>query len=189
TRRICGTRRPCSRNCRRDNASMTLAERVRLTAVARGDAPADLYVAGGTLLNVYTGEIGRANVAIAGERIAYVGLREDMCGARTRIVDATDRLLVPGYIDPHAHPANLVTPSEFARYVLPLGTTTVFADTLQFFELGGAAAFRRVADALAGSPLKFYWMIRVHAQSRTAGGEPRRFRADTIERALRHPWA
>ena len=148
---------------------MTLAERVRLTAVARGDAPADLYVRGGTLLNVYTGEIARANVAIAGERIAYVGLREDMCDARTRVVDAKDRILVPGYIDPHAHPAHLVTPSEFARYVLPLGTTSVFADTLQFFELGGEPAFRRVADTLARSPLKFYWMIRVHAQSRTAG--------------------
>ena len=168
---------------------MTLADRVKLTAVARGDAPADLYVRGGTLLNVYTGEIARANVAIAGERIAYVGLREDMCGARTRVVDAKDRILVPGYIDPHAHPAHLVTPSEFARHVLPLGTTSVFADTLQFFEVGGEGAFRRVADTLARSPLKFYWMIRVHAQSRTAGAEGRRFGARVIERALRHPWA
>jgi len=44
---------------------------------------------------------------------------------------------------------------------------------LQFWELGGARAFTAVADALARSPVKFYWMIRPHAQSRTideAGG-------------------
>ena len=67
---------------------MTVAQRRRLTAVARGAAPADLYVRGGTLLNVYTGEIYPANVAIAGERIAYVGLRDDMVGPRTTTHDA-----------------------------------------------------------------------------------------------------
>ena len=46
---------------------MTSHERRRLTAVARGDAPADLYLRGGTLLNVYTGELYPANVAIRGE--------------------------------------------------------------------------------------------------------------------------
>src|SRR5947207_6267228 len=147
--------------------AMTLAERRRLTAVARGDAPADLYLRGGTLLNVYTGELYPANVAVAGERVAYVGPREDMVGARTRVLEVDGRILSPGYIDPHVHPAHLVTPSALARHLLPLGTTTVFADTLQLWELGGLAAFRVVADALARSPLKFYWMIRPHAQSRT----------------------
>ena len=115
---------------------MNLVERRRLTAVARGQAPADLYVRGGTLLNVYTGELYPANVAVAGERVAYVGPREDMVGARTRLVDAAGRVLVPGYIDPHVHPAHVTTPSALARFVLPLGTTSVFADTLQFWELG-----------------------------------------------------
>src|ERR671937_248532 len=55
--------------------------RRRLTAVARGAAPADLYVRGGTLLNVYPGELYLANVATRGERIAYVGARDDMIGA------------------------------------------------------------------------------------------------------------
>jgi adenine deaminase len=166
---------------------MTVAQRRRLTAVARGAAPADLYVRGGTLLNVYTGEIYPANVAIAGERIAYVGLRDDMVGPRTRTLDAGGRVITPGYIDPHVHPAHVVTPSGLARHLLPLGTTTVFADSLQIWELGGLRAFRVVADALARSPLKFYWMIRVHAQARTTD-EPRRFPLQDIARALDHPW-
>ncbi len=169
-------------------AALTVAQRRRLTAVARGEAPADLYVRGGTLLNVYTGEIYPANVAVAGERIAYVGLRDDMVGPRTASLDAGGRVLVPGYIDPHVHPAHMVTPSGLAHHLLPLGTTTVFADTLQIWELGGLRAFRTVADALARSPLKFYWMIRVHAQARSTD-EAVRYRPADIARALAHPWS
>jgi len=133
---------------------VTIAERRRLTDVARGATHADLYVRGGSLLNVYTGEIYPAGVAAKGERIAYVGPRDDMVGARTRVVDARGQILVPGYIDPHVHPATLTTPAALARFVLPLGTTAVVADTLQFWELGGLAAFLKVADALLAAPLR-----------------------------------
>jgi adenine deaminase len=161
-------------------------QRRMLTAVARGAAAADRYLRGGTLVNVYTGEVYPANVAIRGERIAYVGLRDDMVGPATEVLDVHGHVLVPGYIDPHVHPGHLVTPSALARHLLPLGTTTVFADTLQFWELGGLAGFRAAADGLAGSPLKFYWMVRVHAQSRFTD-EGRRFRRRDLERALEHP--
>src|SRR5205823_12355227 len=137
--------------------------------------------------NVYTGEIVKANVAIAGERIAYVGTSESMLGRRTRVLEVSGRVLVPGYIDPHVHPAHLVTPSALARHVLPLGTTSVFADTLQFWELGGLRAFRAVADGLSRSPLKFYWMIRPQGQTRR-GDEARRFPLRDFVRALEHPW-
>lgn len=167
---------------------MRLAERRRLTAVARGAAPADLYIRGGTLLNVYTGELYPANVAVRGERIAYVGTRADMVDASTTVLDAARRVLVPGYVDPHVHPAHVITPAALARHVLALGTTTLFADTLQFWELGGVRAFIAVADALARSPVKFYWMIRPHAQSRTTD-ERRRFPIRDLVRALGHPSA
>ena len=167
---------------------MRVTERRRLTAVARGAAPADLYVRGGTLLNVYTGELYPANVAVRGERIAYVGDRTDMVRATTTVVDASGRVLVPGYIDPHVHPAHIITPSALARHVLALGTTTLVGDTLQFWELGGVSAFTAVANALARSPVKFYWMIRPHAQSRTTD-EQRRFPLRDLVRALAHPSA
>ena len=166
---------------------LALDARRRLGAVARGERAADLVVRGGSVLNVFTGEIYPAHVAIAGERIAYVGPREDVVGPRTRVVDAAGRVLVPGYIDPHVHPANLVTPSAFARHVLALGTTTVVGDTLQFWQTGGARAVRAVADALAPSPLKFFWMLRVHGQSRTRD-EARRFPLRELRRLLEHPW-
>src|SRR6266536_2091235 len=145
---------------------MWLRERVKLTAVARGAAKADRYVRGGLLLNVYTGEIHPAQVAISGERIAYVGVRDDMVGPRTEIVDAAGRTLVPGYIEPHAHPWNLASPAALARHVLPLGTTSIFGDTLTVYELGGLRGFETAVAALARGPLKFYWLIRPHGQSR-----------------------
>jgi len=106
--------------------------------VARGDAPADLYLRGASVLNVYTGEIAPANVAIKGARVAYVGARDTMVGPRTRVLDLNGRVLVPGYIDPHAHPGHLVTPSALARHVLTLGTTALVGDTLQLIEIGRA---------------------------------------------------
>jgi adenine deaminase len=166
---------------------LALAARLRLGAVARGERPADLFLRGASLLNVFTGEIHPANVAIAGERIAYVGRREERLHPRTRVLDLEGRVLVPGYIDPHVHPANLVTPAAFARHVLPLGTTTVVGDTLQFWRLGGARGVRLVADALAPSPLKFFWMLRVHEQTRTRD-EARRFPMRDLVRMLAHPW-
>src|SRR5205809_739063 len=167
---------------------MTAAERRRLIDVARGAQPADLVIRGGTLLNVYTGELYPANVAVKGERIGYVGAREDTIGPRTTVLDARGRILVPGYIDPHVHPAHLTTPSALAHFVRRRGRASVVADTLQCLERGCARAFLRLAEARAGAPLKFYWMIRPHARSRTAD-EARRFPLRDLVRALAHPRA
>jgi adenine deaminase len=165
---------------------MWVRERAGLTAVARGAAKADRYVRGGLLLNVYTGEIYPAHVAIRGERIAYVGLREDMVGPRTDVIDASGRTLVPGYVEPHAHPWNLATPAALARHVLPLGTTAIVGDTLTVYELGGLRGFEAAAAAFGRGPLRFYWMVRPHGQSR-AVDEARRFPVAAIRRMLANP--
>ena len=166
--------------------SRWVQERQALAAVARGDAPADRYIRDGTLLNVYTGECYPANVAIKGERIAYVGSRADMVGPRTEVISARGRILCPGYIEPHSHPWNLVTPAVLARHVLPLGTTTIFADNLPVYELAGPRGFEAAVSALARLPLRFYWWVRVHAQSRSTG-EARRFSVGTLARLLDNP--
>ena len=167
---------------------MWAKERAALVAVARGDAVADCVVRGGLLLNVYTGECYPASVAIKGERIAYVGARDDMVGPRTEVIDATGRTLVPGYIEPHAHPWNLGTPAVLARHVLPLGTTTIFADNLLIYALAGVTGFERTVAALARGPVKFYWMVRPHGQSRTLD-EGARFPVRALARMLDNPWA
>src|SRR5579883_2517855 len=106
----------------------TLEESRRLLDVAAGRRPADLYLEGATLLNVYTGELYPANVAVAGGRIAYVGRSRAMVGPHTEVLALPGKILVPGYIDPHTHITGMTTPVEFARAVLPGGTTTLVAD-------------------------------------------------------------
>ncbi len=157
-----------------------------LVAVAQGKAPADRYVRGGLLLNVYTGEVYPANVAITGERIAYVGLRDDMVGPRTEVLEASGRTLVPGYIEPHTHPWNLSTPAGLARHVLPLGTTTLFCDNLLLAWLAGLRGFERAVAAISRWPVRFYWMVRPHSQSRVPGEEAH-FPLRALARMLDHP--
>src|SRR3990172_5787690 len=166
--------------------SRWVQERQALAAGAGGGAPADRYIRDGTLLNVYPGECSPANVAIKRERIAYVGSRVDMVGPRTEVISARGRILCPGYVEPHSHPWNLVTPAVLARHVLPLGTTTIFADNLPVYELAGARGFEAAVSALARLPLRFYWWARVHAQSRS-NGEARRFSVGTLARLLDNP--
>jgi adenine deaminase len=143
----------------------TLDETRAMMAVARGEAPPDLLISGGIVLNVYSGELHAATVAVAGRRIAYVGDRPLRPGPATTVVDARGRILAPGYIDPHAHPQAMFTPVELARVALLLGTTAIVGDTI--FLLMGAHPHMmdEALDALSHLPVHYYWFLRLHAQA------------------------
>lgn len=164
-------------------ARQWIRERRVLLGVARGSLPADRYLLGGTLLNVHTGEVYRANVAIKGERIAYVGARDDMVGPRTEVLSAESRVICPGYIEPHAHPWLVTPPAALARHVLPLGTTTMVADNLTVYQMTGRRGFEAAVAALGGGPLKYYWFVRLHPNSRS-DDEQWRFSVTSLARLL-----
>jgi adenine deaminase len=100
--------------------------------VALGKKAADLVIKNGKLVNVITSEIYKADVAIAGGLIAAVGeLEPGTTGAGTKIVDAEGKYLAPGFIDAHIHfESSMLSFSEFARAVLPRGTTAVASDQI-----------------------------------------------------------
>src|SRR5436190_16142554 len=86
-----------------------------LLAVARGDAPADLLLTGGQLVNVLSGEIYPAEVAVFGDRIAGVSTTPGEYRARDTI-DLEGRYIAPGFIDAHVHiESSLLLPAEFAN--------------------------------------------------------------------------
>ncbi|MDR7419148.1 MAG: adenine deaminase C-terminal domain-containing protein [Armatimonadota bacterium] len=143
----------------------TLDETRVLLAVARGEAPPDLLVTGGEILNVYSGEVLRGSVAVAAGRIAYAGPRAVQPGPGTTLVDARGRVVAPGYVDPHAHPHALFTPTAFARAVLPLGTTTVVSDSLPLLYLTPPERTADLMAALSALPVRFFWFLRLHGQS------------------------
>src|SRR5436305_220424 len=126
----------------------------RRLAVARGDEPADLVIRGGNVLSVFTREWLTADVAVVDGWIAGLGEYE---GRET--LDASGRWVVPGFIDAHLHlESPKLLPDEFARLVLPLGTTTVVADPHEIANVLGADGVHWLVDFCAELPLDVYFM-------------------------------
>jgi adenine deaminase len=126
----------------------------RRLAVARGDEPADLVVRGGRVLSVHTREWLEADIAICDGWIAGVGSYQ---GRET--IDADGRHVVPGLIDAHMHlESSLLLVDEFAKLVLPLGTTTVIADPHEIANVLGSDGVHWLIDACADLPLDVFFM-------------------------------
>ena len=131
-----------------------MADLARRLAVARGDEPADLVVRGGSVLSVFTREWLETDIAIADGYVAGLG---DYEGADE--VDAAGRFVVPGFIDAHMHlESPKLLPDEFARLVLPLGTTAVVADPHELANVLGTDGVHWLLDFCAELPLDVYFM-------------------------------
>jgi adenine deaminase len=126
----------------------------RRLAVARGDEPADLVVRGGNVLSVFTKEWLDADVAVVDGAIAGLGRYEGR-----EELDASGQWVVPGLIDAHMHlESTKLLPDEFARLVLPLGTTAVVADPHELANVLGTDGVHWLLDACEDLPLDFYFM-------------------------------
>ncbi len=130
-----------------------------LVDVASGRAPCDLLIRGGQWVNVYSGEIiPDTDIAIAAGRFAYVGPDASHCiGDATKIVEAAGRYLVPGLCDAHMHvESGMVTVTEFARAVIPHGTTSMFIDPHEIGNVLGMPGVRLMHDEAMGLPINVY---------------------------------
>jgi len=131
-----------------------MTDLARRLAVARGDEPADLVVRGGRVLSVFTREWLETDVAIADGYVAGLGDYEG-----TEEVDASGRFVVPGFIDAHMHlESPKLLPDEFARLVLPLGTTAVVADPHELANVLGTDGVHWLLDFCTELPLDVYFM-------------------------------
>lgn len=127
-----------------------------LVDVAMGRKPADMVVRGARWVCVQSGEIlADMQIAIAGERIAYVGEdAEHTIGDETLIVEAEDRHAVPGLLDGHTHiESGMLTITQFVRAVLPHGTTGMFVDPHEMANIFGLAGVRMMVDEAALQPI------------------------------------
>ncbi|HWM94060.1 MAG TPA: adenine deaminase [Thermoanaerobaculia bacterium] len=122
----------------------------RTLAVARGDEPADLLLRNARLVNVLSGEIHPADIAVAGPAIAGVGEGYQA----EREIDLGGRYVCPGLLDAHVHiESSMVPPAEFARAVVPRGVTTVITDPHEIGNVLGLEGIRFMLGDAAGSPL------------------------------------
>lgn len=157
-----------------------------LVEVAQGKREADLYVEGGTLINVYSGEIYPANIAVSQGRVAYIGNSRLMVGSATRLIKADGYYLSPGYIESHTHPWLIYNPVSFASAVLPLGTTTLICDNLVLFLQGGEEGFTRLINWMENFAVDFYWSVRLLSQA-AFEGESSMFNEGVLKRLFAHP--
>jgi adenine deaminase len=131
-----------------------MADLARRLAVARGDEPADLVVRGGQVFSVFTREWLETNVAIVDGHVTGLG---DYEGAEE--LDASGRYVVPGFVDAHMHlESSKLLVDEFARLVLPLGTTTVVVDPHEIANVLGTDGVHWLLDICGGLPLDVYFM-------------------------------
>ena len=101
-----------------------LIKKQRIIDVAAGRKKADLVLKNATYVDVFSGELAQDDIAVCEGLIVGLGTYEGVVEA-----DMTGKVVCPGFIDAHIHlESSLVSPVEFARAVLPHGTTTVITD-------------------------------------------------------------
>ncbi|MGN0995520.1 MAG: adenine deaminase [Candidatus Ventricola sp.] len=113
---------------------------------------------GGEVVNVFTGEVERADVLMEGGRILGVG---DYAGTPADIVrDVTGKVLCPGLIDGHIHiESTMLLPAELARVCVAHGTTAIVADPHEIANVCGMAGIAFMLEASEGLPVTTYFML------------------------------
>ncbi|WP_090086696.1 adenine deaminase C-terminal domain-containing protein [Lentibacillus persicus] len=140
----------------------------------------------GTYLNTFTKQWRRANVWIFKDRIVYVGDELPENSSSAEIVDCEGLYLVPGYIEPHAHPFQLYNPELLAVHGAEFGTTTLINDNLVWnFLLENEKAFS-LLEEFDRHPVSMYWWARFDAQT-VLKDESDFFSTDHVLAWLNHP--
>jgi len=118
-----------------------------------------------TYLNVYTKRWEKGNVWIYKDRIVYVGERLPEKTDGCEIIDCTGQYLVPGYIEPHAHPFQLYNPESLAYFAAKYGTTTLINDNLRIISLLDTDTAFRLIEDLHELPVSSFWWGRYDSQT------------------------
>lgn len=134
-----------------------IAQRTReLVDVAMGRKAADLVLRNGNWVSVQSGEIiANSDIAISGERIAYVGPdASHTIGDETEVIDASGKFLVPGLLDAHMHvESGMITVTEFVRAVARRGTTGMFIDPHEIANVFGLEGVRLMVEEAKSQPI------------------------------------
>ncbi|MHA6686458.1 adenine deaminase [Mesorhizobium sp. A556] len=124
-----------------------------------GRTPADMVIRDVSWVNVHSGEIiPGIDIAIAAGRFAFVGADAGHAiGPDTKVIDGKGRYAVPGLCDAHMHvESGMVTVTEFARAVIPHGTTSMFIDPHEIANVLGMDGVKLMHDEAAGLPINIY---------------------------------
>lgn len=123
--------------------------------IAKGDKKAPLALKNGNIINVFSGEIEKADVAIYNEYIAGIGKYKG-----EQEIDLKDNYISPGLFDSHVHiESSLLTVPEYAKAVVPLGTTSVVIDPHEIANVLGLDGIRYMLKSSKYNPLNVFVML------------------------------
>ena len=127
----------------------------KMIYIANGKDKAELVLKNANIINVFTNEIIKGDVAIYGEKIVGIGKYNGK-----EEIDLEGKYLSPSFIDGHVHiESSMVTPSEFAKAILPRGTTTIIADPHEIANVKGVEGIEYILDESENLPLDIYVML------------------------------
>ena len=128
----------------------------KLIKTARGEEKADLVIKNAKVINVFTEEIYDADIAICDGTIA--GVAKDYHGVEE--IDVKGAYVSPSFIDGHVHiESSMLMPSEFAKMVVPSGTTTIVADPHEISNVMGLQGISFMREASKNLPLDVYMTL------------------------------
>ncbi len=133
-----------------------------LVQVATGAMKADLVITNANLVNVNTAEIlPNISVATCKGRIAYVGNDASHCiGEDTKVVDIQGKYLAPGFLDGHIHvESSMISVSEYAKAVIPHGTTGIFMDPHEIANVLGLKGVKLMVEEGANLPMNAWAVV------------------------------
>jgi adenine deaminase len=160
----------------------SLKERIR---IASGDGKADLLIKNGRVVDVFSGEIEKKDVAIYGGMIVGFGDYE----AR-KLIDVKGDFLCPGLIDGHVHiESSMVTIPEFARAVLSHGTTSVVTDPHEIANVLGREGIRFMAESARDVPLNVFIMLPSCVPATHMETSGATLKAADLKSLFKEPWA
>ena len=115
----------------------------------------DLVLTNGRVINVFTGEVEEADVAVCGDRIAGVGEYR----AAEETIDLQGKYLSPGLINGHTHlESSMLDVGQYARAVVPHGTSAIVTDLHEIANVCGLEGMRYVLDCARRLPLDMFLM-------------------------------
>jgi adenine deaminase len=128
----------------------------RIIDVATKRENADLILKNVVIVNVFSGKLQKGDIAVCGGFIAGIGSYDNS----QNIVDCQGKYALPGFIDSHVHiESSHLSPVEFAKAVLPCGTTTVIADPHEIANVCGIEGIKYIYDECKKTPLDAYIMF------------------------------
>lgn len=162
---------------------MELKEYRRCADVARHHEKAELVLKNANVVNVFTGEILSADVAVSDGKIAGIGTYE---GEKEE--DLGGKYLCPGFIDSHLHlESTLVTPAELIVQAAKCGTTTFIVDPHESANVAGEAGIGYILEQTEDVPANVYVMMPSCVPATAVDDNGCEFTADRMRPYLGHP--